>query len=128
MDEENIINPRLWSKAKKLADAIYDKPSAYKSGYIVKKYKELGGKFKGKNIKTTGLSRWYREKWVNQHGTTGYKHLDDIYRPSQRVTKKTPTTWKELSKKEIQRASRKKAATGRVKRFRSVSRSKSRIK
>jgi hypothetical protein len=30
-----------------MADKIYSKPSAYKSGYIVKKYKELGGTYSG---------------------------------------------------------------------------------
>ena len=31
-----ILNPEMYEKAKKLADEIYKKPSAYKSGYIVK--------------------------------------------------------------------------------------------
>ena len=33
----------LYKRVKMYADMVYDKPSAYKSGYIVKKYKELGG-------------------------------------------------------------------------------------
>ena len=33
-----------------MADEIYEKPSAYKSGYIVKKYKELGGKYTGNKL------------------------------------------------------------------------------
>ena len=33
----------LYDKVKKMADEIYKKPSAYKAGKIVKKYKELGG-------------------------------------------------------------------------------------
>lgn len=97
-------NKKLWDKAKKLADAVYGKPSAYKSGYIVKKYKELGGTFymtqeRSKPPKTKSLTRWFKEKWVNQHGTVGYKHKDDVYRPSKRVTKDTPKTWSELTKK-----------------------------
>lgn len=41
-----IINhPILYKKAKKIADDVYKKPSAYKSGFIVKKYKELGGTY-----------------------------------------------------------------------------------
>jgi hypothetical protein len=31
------------------ADKIYKKPSAYKSDYIVKTYKELGGRYKDDN-------------------------------------------------------------------------------
>ena len=40
------LNPNLYIKAKKIADAVYDRPSAYTSGFIVKKYKEMGGKYK----------------------------------------------------------------------------------
>jgi len=40
----NIDNPTLYEKVKFIADNLYDKPSAYKSGFIVKTYKELGGK------------------------------------------------------------------------------------
>ena len=40
------LNAALYAKAKKMADAVYDRPSAYKSGFIVKKYKEMGGKYK----------------------------------------------------------------------------------
>jgi hypothetical protein len=32
-----------------MADKIYEKSSAYKSGYIVKKYKEMGGRYKDDN-------------------------------------------------------------------------------
>lgn len=37
----NIDNPTLYEKVKFIADNLYDKPSAYKSGFIVKTYKEL---------------------------------------------------------------------------------------
>ena len=42
------MNMNLYNKVKEQADKIYKKPSAYKSGYIVKKYKELGGTYSGK--------------------------------------------------------------------------------
>lgn len=121
------IDARKWALAKSLANKIYDKPSAYKSGYIVKKYKELGGKFrttsktrassKSRSKSPTGLTRWFAEKWVNQHGAVGYKHKNDVYRPSIRITKHTPVTWSELDKKQITRASRIKASGKRVSRF-----------
>lgn len=38
-------NQELYDKVKSYADIIYSKPSAYKSGFIVKKYKELGGQY-----------------------------------------------------------------------------------
>ncbi len=55
-------NTKLYEKVKKMADAKYKKPSAYKSGWIVKTYKEMGGKYKGEKPKNTGLDRWYKEK------------------------------------------------------------------
>lgn len=140
-----FIDKDKWMQARKLADAVYDKPSAYKSGYIVKKYKDLGGRFKTKREaktktktqsksrsrsrsrsgstskpKTRGLSRWFAEKWVNQRGVVGYQHKSDVYRPTYRITNKTPVTWSELTKKEIDKARKIKATGQRVKRFRKV--------
>jgi len=57
------------------------------------------------------------KKWVNQDGETGYKHKSDVYRPSVRVNKDTPTTFKELTKQQIEKARQEKARTGRVKKF-----------
>ena len=42
--DPNILDPELYAKAERKADRIYDKPSAYKSGFIVKEYKFLGGR------------------------------------------------------------------------------------
>ena len=64
------------------------------------------------------MKRWFAEKWVNQRGKVGYKYKNDIYRPSKRITKGTPLTHKELSKKEIKRARTMKYKRGRVKKFR----------
>jgi hypothetical protein len=40
------INLELYSIVKKEADKLYSKPSAYKSGYIVKEYKKRGGEYR----------------------------------------------------------------------------------
>jgi hypothetical protein len=115
---ENVLDVELWKQAKKQANLIYSKPSAYKSGFIVSYYKNHGGKFRNKKSATSvGLKRWFKEKWVNQHGKVGYEHKNDVYRPSKRITASTPTTWSELSASQIKKASREKAKTGRVKRF-----------
>ena len=45
-------NQKLYDKAKKIADEKYSKPSAYKSGFIVKSYKDMGGTYSGKKSKT----------------------------------------------------------------------------
>ena len=63
------------------------------------------------------MKRWFAEKWVNQRGKVGYRYKSDIYRPSKRITKDTPTTHREISKRELKRARREKKRTGRVKKF-----------
>ena len=52
-------NKKLYEKVKKIADEKYKKNSAYKSGYIVKTYKEMGGKYKGEKKEKEGLDRWF---------------------------------------------------------------------
>ncbi len=110
-----ILNQRLYEKAKKKYSNM--KHSAYKSGLVVKEYKRLGGKYGGKKPKKTGLSAWYSEMWRNQRGGVGYKKPFDIYRPTKRVTSKTPKTFKQLGKKRIKKAMKEKKKTGRVKNF-----------
>jgi len=111
-------NPKLWEEVKKIADRIYKKPSAYKSGYIVRLYKEMGGDFLNKKPKKpTGIKRWFLEDWRNQRGETGYKFKSDIYRPTKIITEATPLTFKELGKEKIKKARRKKRMKGRVNKF-----------
>jgi hypothetical protein len=86
-----IDNPTLYEKVKEYADTIYSKPSAYKSGFIVKKYKELGGTYTDDN-KPKNLKRWYLENWTDI-GNKDYP----VYRPTKRVNKKTPLTRSEIS-------------------------------
>ena len=109
-------NTKLYEEVKKEIYAKYPKHSAYRSGLLVKAYKERGGGYSGDKSKGT-LGRWFKEEWKNQRGETGYKKKGDVYRPTKRVNSKTPTTFKELSKKEIDAAKREKAKTGRVKEF-----------
>ena len=108
---------KLYEKVKAEIYKKYPKHSAYRSGLLVKEYKSQGGKYSGKENNSSGLNRWFREDWKNQRGESGYKYKSDIYRPNNKITKKTPTTFNELSKKEIDRARREKASKGRVKEF-----------
>ena len=71
----------------------------------------------GRKPSKSGLTRWFQEKWKNQRGETGYKYKNDIYRPTRRITKETPTTIQELTQKEIEQARKEKYRKGRVKRF-----------
>jgi len=86
---------KLYEKAKQMADEIYKKPSAYKSGYIVKKYKELGGTYENDN-KEKNLQRWFKEDWKD----VGNKNYP-VYRPTKRINSKTPLTVNEIDKKNL---------------------------
>ena len=44
-----VIDKELYDLVKQKADEVYKKPSAYKSGYIVKTYKQLGGRYQDDN-------------------------------------------------------------------------------
>lgn len=115
----------LYNKVKARVYKKIPKHSAYRSGVVVSSYKKAFSKkygkrkkpYSGKRTKKRGLGRWFKEKWVNQRGKVGYKYKSDIYRPSKRITRKTPTTHKELSRKQVKRARSEKRRTGRVKRF-----------
>ena len=83
---------------------------------VVKEYKERGGTYSG-DKEEGKLRRWFKEDWRNQRGEVGYKNKGDVYRPTKRVSKDTPTTHGELSKTEVKRAMKEKKTTGRVKKF-----------
>ena len=99
------------------------KPSAYRSGLLVQKYKEeYVKKHKNKNYysgtkENSNLKRWFDEKWRSDSGYIGYKKKDDVYRPTIRINDKTPTTFNELTKNQINKAMNEKARTRRVKKF-----------
>ena len=108
----NPTDKSLYNKIKTKAKNKFKVwPSAYASGWMIKEYKRLGGKFKSQSRnKYTGLSRWYAEKWINvcklpkkvscgrkKSSTKNYPYC----RPSKRITSKTPKTANELSIKEI---------------------------
>ena len=108
---------KLYEKVKTEIYKKYPKHSAYRSGLLVKEYKSRGGTYSGKENQSTGLNRWFKENWKNQRNESGYKYKSDVYRPTRRVNEKTPDTFNELSKKEIDRARREKASKGRVEKF-----------
>jgi len=87
---DGIDNPELYEKAKKIADEKYKKPSAYKSGFIVKTYKEMGGTYSGKKT-NKGIGRWFKEDWKD----VGHQEYP-VYRPTKRVSKDTPLTPQEI--------------------------------
>ena len=104
-------NLELYELAKKIVYAQYEKPSAYRSGALQKKYKAMGGTYINDGKEKT-LKRWFKEEWkdINPNKTaTSYP----VYRPTKRINKKTPLTASEIDQKDlIKKAKRKQKIKG----------------
>ena len=124
------LDMKLYNYVKELANKKFKAPSGiYRSSWIVKEYKRRSGKYSGTVNKNTGLHRWFRENWVDlnrpvldkkgvikgyekcgrnstKKGQKGRKEKYPLCRPSKKVTKSTPVTYKELSSKSIKDAKR----------------------
>ena len=110
---------KLYNYVKSLANKKFKSPTGvYRSSWIVKKYKSLGGKYKSNIKSSSGLKRWYKEKWIDlnrpikKNGKIiGYhscgrisiktKSKYPLCRPSKRISSKTPKTYHEISKKSL---------------------------
>jgi hypothetical protein len=90
-----ILDPQIYERAKAKADEVYKKPSAYKSGFIVKTYTQMGGRY-GDDGEDKNLKRWFAEKWQD----VGHQSYP-VYRPTIKVNKKTPLTISEIDKKDL---------------------------
>jgi hypothetical protein len=96
----SIINdPALYEKAKQIVYKQYPKHSAYRSGQLVQKYKDMGGTYSGTKPKK-GLTRWFQENWKDISGDKG-KY--PTYRPTKRITKDTPLTASEIDPKQAKK-------------------------
>jgi hypothetical protein len=114
----------LYERVKRSVYRKHPKHSAYRSGLVVQSYKRAykqkhksSQAYSGSKPRRSGLSRWFAEKWRNQRGEVGYRYKSDVYRPTRRVTSKTPKTFAELSKSRIRKAQSEKSRSGRVRRF-----------
>jgi len=98
------LNKKLYERVKAEIYPRYKKPSAYRSGAVVKRYKDLGGKFKDNNGRP--LARWFKEEWkdVGNWGKANYGALPPypVYRPTERVSKETPLTPEEIDPENLQ--------------------------
>lgn len=90
----------LYETAKRVVYKQYAKPSAYRSGALVKKYKQLYLEKHGDDNayvedgtakKNRPLARWYMEQWRSVGGDY------PTYRPTIRITDDTPKTISEIS-------------------------------
>ena len=64
---DNVKDPDLYREAKKIADETYRRHSAWKSMFIVKTYKNLGGEYSGTKkdkSKTERTKIWRDEEWI----------------------------------------------------------------
>jgi hypothetical protein len=88
------IDKELYEKAKRIIYERYAKPSAYRSGAVIKLYKQMGGTFKDDGEKKK-LKQWFKENWqdINPMKT---KNSYPVYRPTKRVNKSTPLTVQEI--------------------------------
>lgn len=116
----------LYEKTKKQIYLKYPKHSAYRSALLVKSYKEAYEKkhnstdaYIGVKNPNEGINRWLKEEWRNDEGGIGYTSKSSVYRPTKRITSKTPTTFSELTNQQIEKAKAEKKRTGRVKLFKS---------
>jgi hypothetical protein len=136
------LDKTLYEIVKREANKKFKSPSGvYRSSWIVREYKKRGGKYKGVKKSSEGLSRWFREKWVdlnspirsksngrNRSKVIGYRSCGrsrqsshgkyPLCRPTHKITYQTPKTWKSISKRSISKA----------KRYKSRVRSKGRVK
>jgi len=116
---------KLYNLVKERIKKKNPKHSAYRSGLVVKEYKarfklKYGSNKKsytGTKPKSSGLSRWFAENWRTEKNKKTYKAGGVIFRPTKRITKDTPTTMSELTKKQKEKAIKEKKKFGIVKKF-----------
>jgi hypothetical protein len=110
------LNITLYNKIKAEAKNKFKIwPSAYASGWVVQEYKRKGGKYSGKKSKSKGISRWYKEKWINicelpKKVSCGRSKLSKSWkknypycRPSVKVNRSTPRLASSLTKEDIKK-------------------------
>jgi hypothetical protein len=80
------------------------------------KMKKSGGRVR-KTAKGLALKRWFKEDWRTPGGDKDYSKGGKTFRPTKRISSKTPKTWSELSKADKERAAKEKREKGRVSRY-----------
>lgn len=106
---EHVVDKQLWRRIRTKTFKEIPQNSAYRSGILIRRYKEAGGRFKGKKP-TTGISRWFCEKWIDvdywlktkKQRPCGVEERCTKYcRPWIRIDSKTPTTVREASRADL---------------------------
>lgn len=100
----------LYDEAKNFIYSKYKKNSAFRSGAVVKEYKQQFAEKYGKDTppysndnKPKKLKRWFEEKWVDVNPLLNFKDADayPLFRPTNYVNKDTPTLFQEIPKERL---------------------------
>jgi len=70
-----------------------------------------------KTAKGLALKRWFKEDWRTPSGKKDYSGGENTFRPTKRVSKKTPKRWSQLSEADKNNAKKEKNTKGRVSRY-----------
>ena len=60
------------------------------------------------------LNRWFKEEWKTPSGNEDYSKGENTFRPTKKISKKTPKTWSQLSDADKAKAKKEKNTKGRV--------------
>ena len=100
----------LYEEAKDFIYSKYKKNSAFRSGAVVKEYKQQFAKKYGKETppyrdtnEPKRLKRWFDEKWIDINPLLGFKDADayPLFRPTKYVNEDTPTLFQEIPKSRL---------------------------
>jgi hypothetical protein len=100
----------LYDEAKNFIYSKYKKNSAFRSGAVVKEYKQQFAEKYGKDTppysndnKPKKLKRWFEEKWIDVNPLLNFKNADayPLFRPTNYVNKDTPTLFQEIPKERL---------------------------
>jgi hypothetical protein len=67
-----------------------------------------------KTAKGLALKRWFKEKWETPSGESDYSKGENVFRPTVKVSEKTPKLWSQYSDSQIAAAKKEKSTEGRV--------------
>ena len=70
-----------------------------------------------KTKKGLALKRWFKEDWRTPSGKEDYSGGENTFRPTKKISSKTPKTWSQLSKSDKAKAKKEKTTKGRVSRY-----------
>ncbi len=99
-------DPKLYAEVKQYINTIYKKSSAYRSMAYIKEYKKRGGIFI-KDRKPKHLLRWMKEEWKDVNPNKTRKSYP-VFRPTKKISSKTPLTIDEVSFSNLKKQSIKK--------------------